>query len=67
MSVVSEDVRYPIGIYEPQPYSEELKAKWLRDIQFLPNDLEFAIQNLDEFQLDTPYREGGWTVKQLTE
>lgn len=65
MSEISEDARYPIGRYEPQPYSEELKDKWLRDIQFLPNDLEFAIQNLDEFQLDTPYREGGWTVKQL--
>ena len=59
------DVRYPIGHFEPQPYSEELKTEWLRDIKFLPNDVELAIQNFDEHQFDTPYREGGWTVKQL--
>lgn len=65
MEEVTQDIRYPIGKYEPQPFSEELKEKWLRDIQFLPNDLEYAIQNLDEHQFDTPYRKGGWTVKQL--
>jgi uncharacterized damage-inducible protein DinB len=59
------DPRYPIGQYQPQPYSVEQKAKWLRDIKFLPNDIEIAIQNLDEAQLDQPYREGGWTVKQV--
>jgi len=65
MSTASADVRYPIGRFEPQPFSEQLREKWLRDIQFLPNDLEYAIQTLDEQQYDTPYREGGWTVKQL--
>src|SRR4051794_6721185 len=59
------DPRYPLGKYQPQPYAAEWKEKWLRDIRFLPTDLEMAIQNLDEYQLDTPYREGGWTVKQL--
>lgn len=65
MSAETTDSRYPIGTYEPQPYSEELKTQWLRELKFLPTDLEYAIQNLDEAQLDTPYREGGWTVKQL--
>lgn len=59
------DPRYPIGKFELQPYSEELRKKYLNDIKFLPNDIEIAIQTLDEFQLDTPYREDGWTVKQL--
>ncbi len=59
------DVRYPVGKFEVQPYSDKLKAKYISDIKFLPSDLELAIQNLDEYQLDTPYREGGWTVKQL--
>ncbi len=59
------DPRYPIGKYEPQPYSEEQKKKWLLDLQFLPEGIERAIQNLDEAQLDTPYRAEGWTVKQL--
>ena len=63
--VTETDLRYPIGKYEPQPYSEEQRTKWLRDIKFLPTDLEMAIQNLDEVHLDTPYRKGGWTVKQL--
>jgi uncharacterized damage-inducible protein DinB len=59
------DPRYPIGKYEPQPYSEEQKKKWLLDLQFLPEGIERAIQNLDEAQLKTPYRLEGWTVKQL--
>lgn len=59
------DERYPIGKYQPQPYSDERREEWLRDILFLPRQLEMAILNLDEQQLDTPYRENGWTVKQL--
>jgi hypothetical protein len=59
------DLRYPIGKFEPQPFSERQKKQWLQDIQFLPGLLEQAIENLDEKQLDTPYREGGWTSRQL--
>jgi len=59
------DLRYPIGKYEPQPYSEKQRQDWLNDIKFLPQSLENALLNLDEAQQLTPYREGGWTVKQL--
>ncbi|MFT3845519.1 MAG: putative metal-dependent hydrolase [Lacibacter sp.] len=59
------DPRYPIGKYEPAPFSPELKEERLADIKFLPGLLEKAIENLDEAQLETPYREGGWTVKQV--
>ena len=59
------DLRYPIGHYEPQPFSEKLHDKWLADLAQLPNNLERAILNLDEAQLQTPYRDGGWTVHQL--
>ena len=62
---MSNDPRYPIGKYEPQPFSEEQKKAWLQDIQFLPSALEKAILNLDAQQLQTPYRDGGWTVNQL--
>lgn len=62
---MSNDPRYPIGKYEPKPFSEEQKQAWLLDLQFLPEALERAINNLDEAQLNTPYRDGGWTVKQL--
>jgi len=62
---MTNDPRYPIGKYEPQPYSQAQKEKWLADIQFLPEELERSVLNLDEAQLDTPYRDGGWTIKQL--
>ena len=59
------DARYPIGKYEPKPFSIDQKVEWLADIKFLPVVLENALLNLDESQLHTPYREGGWTVHQL--
>ena len=62
---MTEDLRYPIGKYKPQPFAKEQKEKWLLDIKSLPSELEQSVQNLDEAQLLTPYREGGWTVKQL--
>lgn len=59
------DLRYPIGQYMPEPYSENKREEWLADIQFLPQAIEQAILNLDEAQLQTPYRDGGWTIHQL--
>lgn len=56
---------FPLGKYQPQPYSEKQKQDWLNDIKFLPQSLENAVLNLDAAQLDTPYREGGWTVKEV--
>lgn len=60
-----EDLRYPIGKYIVQPFSDQQWKEWLIDIQFLPQHIENAILNLDEAQLNTPYRDGGWTVKQV--
>jgi len=65
MNTTAIDPRYPIGKYQPQPYSEDQKQEWLNDIKFLPTLLENSVQNLDKNQLLTPYREGGWTVQQL--
>ncbi len=59
------DPSYPIGKYEPQPFSKNQKDKWLLDIEFLPQELENSLLNLDAAQLHTPYRDGGWTVRQL--
>jgi hypothetical protein len=59
------DPRYPIGQFQPQPFSEAQKEEWLSDIKFLPQAIENAINNFDEHQLQTPYRDGGWTVQQL--
>lgn len=60
-----DDLRYPIGKYEPKPFSHAQKDSWLRDLRFLPDELENAILNLDEAQFNTPYREGGWTLTQV--
>ena len=60
-----EDLSFPIGKYLPQPFSEEELKERLIAILFLPNQLENSILNLDEHQIETPYRPGGWTVKQL--
>ena len=60
-----EDLKFPIGKYEPQPFTETQLAEWINDIKYLPNHLENTVENLDEHQLDTPYRPDGWTVKQL--
>lgn len=57
--------QYPIGQFEPLPFSVKRREEWLMDIRYLPQLLENAILNLDEAQLLTPYRDGGWTVKQL--
>jgi len=65
MPAVTADPRYPIGKYDPQPFSIEKKVEWLAEIKFLPLALENAIVNLEEQQLMTPYREDGWTVHQL--
>lgn len=59
------DPRYPIGHYKPEPFSVATKENWLADIKYLPQLLENALVNLDEAQLQTPYREGGWMVQQL--
>ncbi len=57
--------QYPIGKLQVQDYSPEAKEKALNDIKLLPDMLEAALSNLDEYQLHTPYREGGWTVHQV--
>lgn len=62
---MNEDPRYPIGKYQVQPFSEKQWKEWLTDIKNLPQHIENAVLNLDEAQLNTPYRDGGWTVKQL--
>ncbi len=60
-----ENLKYPIGKFNPEPFSEKKLAEWLLDIKFLPLQLESAILNLDEAQLHTAYRPEGWTVHEL--
>jgi uncharacterized damage-inducible protein DinB len=62
---MSTDLRYPIGKHQMVPFSQEEKEARLADILFLPRMLEYAVLNLNDDQIQTPYREGGWTVNQV--
>ena len=60
------DPRYPIGkFYFEGPLSEDQKRACIRDIAQTPERLRAAVSGLSPEQLDTPYREGGWTVRQV--
>lgn len=60
------DLRYPIGNFEkPASISSDQRAKLIRDIEETPAKLRSAVAGLSEKQLDTPYRPGGWTVRQV--
>jgi DinB superfamily len=60
------DPRYPIGRFVPdtQP-SPELRNRHIGQIEGLPARMRQAVNGLNSDQLNTPYREGGWTVRQL--
>jgi uncharacterized damage-inducible protein DinB len=61
-----ESLRYPIGRFSaPASNSAGLRAAQIQTLRLLPDRLEAAVKGLDDTQLDTPYRDGGWTVRQL--
>ena len=60
------DLRYPIGKFSPpDPITPEDVGAWTSDLEALPDDLRQAVCRLNDEQLDTPYRPGGWTVRQV--
>src|SRR5512133_705429 len=60
------DPRFPIGKFSfDGPLSDEQKAQFLDDIEQTPGRMRAAVRGLSEAQLDTPYRDGGWTVRQV--
>ncbi len=61
-----EDLRYPVGKWDRQPArSAEEVAAAIAAIEAAPARLRAAVAGLADAQLDTPYRPGGWTVRQL--
>lgn len=63
---MSEDSRYPIGKFSFDGENAAAnRNSAIRDIEELPVRLRQAIAGLNEEQLQTPYREGGWTIHQL--
>ena len=63
---MATDPRYPIGKFTaPAAYTPEIRVRNIADIAAAPAALRAAVSGLTDAQLDTPYREGGWTVRQV--
>lgn len=61
-----ENLRYPIGRFTaPAASDPAVRAEHISTLCLLPSTLQTAVSRLNHAQLDTPYREGGWTVRQL--
>ena len=60
------DPRYPIGQFQaPQETTQAMRAQAIQEITAVPAAVRAATQGLNDAKLDTPYRDGGWTVRQV--
>src|ERR1700753_1867724 len=60
------DPRFPIGkFHRPAEASPVLRAQHIAEIAAAPELTRKAVSGLNESQIDTPYRDGGWTVRQV--
>ena len=59
---MEQDPRYPVGKFDPANYPS--RSDNIAIIAGLPANLAKAVNRLNDEQLDTPYREGGWTLRQ---
>lgn len=57
-----DELRYPVGRFDPAAGS---RSEQLETLRALPGQLRAAVAGLNDAQLNTPYREGGWTVRQV--
>lgn len=66
MAEPAADPRYPVGKYRPPAeITAEQRTEWIEQIAQAPARLRAAVEGLTDAQLDTPYRDGGWTVRQV--
>lgn len=62
----AQDLRYPVGRFQrPETITPHERMAAIAALAGLPGRLSAALDGLNRHQLDTPYREGGWTVRQL--
>ena len=60
------DPRYPVGKFTwEENFSDDRRRELIDQVEEAPAKLRAAVKGLDEKQLDTPYRDGGWTVRQV--
>lgn len=63
---MQRDPRYPIGRFDKNiDVTKETRSDFINTIEALPTLLRKEVENLIEQQLDTPYRDGGWSVRQV--
>src|ERR1700735_1128463 len=61
-----QDLRYPVGRFSAPAVSDvKVRAGQIETLCLLPERLRAAVDGLSDSQLDTPYRDGGWTVRQV--
>ncbi len=61
-----DDLRYPVGRFDiTTPLTDGMRAPAIDALAALPAQMRAAVDRLSPAQLDTPYRPGGWTVRQL--
>ncbi len=61
-----DDLRYPVGHFHPPAATMPgIRAAQIETLRLLPERLRAAVNGLSDAQLDTPYRDGGWTVRQV--
>jgi hypothetical protein len=66
MTKASDDLRYPIGRFKAvMPVTHELRGAAIDALESFPARIRDAVTGLSDAQLDTPYRPGGWTVRQV--
>lgn len=63
---MQEDPRYPIGKFDQSiTVTIKMRNDFIKTIEALPLQLRMEVENLSQKQLDTPYRDGGWTIRQV--
>lgn len=65
MTAEAPDLRYPIGKFTYAGPDTAARGAAIETIAELPERLRRAVQGMDDRKLDTPYRPGGWTVRQV--
>jgi hypothetical protein len=61
-----DTLRFPAGRFDkPTDTGAAARARWTREIAALPGLLRVTLATLDDATLDTPYRPGGWTARQV--
>jgi uncharacterized damage-inducible protein DinB len=63
---MEKDPRYPIGRFDRKiNVTKEMRNDFIKTIEELPTQLRKEVESLSQQQLDTPYREGSWTIRQV--